>query len=77
MTHEHKKKTRSGSEWEQEKTSKKGQRLWKKPTITEEKKEDEGENEERDYSFLFSFNMNTLYETRIPGNNVRHVYFQI
>lgn len=45
--------------------------------ITEKKKEDEGENEERDYSFLFSFNMNTLYETRIPGNNVRHVYFQI
>ncbi len=47
---------KNGSEWKEEKTEKKGQRLWKKPTITENKRE--RENEEKDYSFLFSFNMN-------------------
>jgi len=35
--------------------AKKGQRLWKKPTITEKK--------EKDYSFLFFFNTNIVYTT--------------
>jgi hypothetical protein len=40
------------------KKTKKGQRLWKKPTISEKK-----ENEERDYSFLFFFNTNIVSPT--------------
>lgn len=75
---------KNGSEWneqeEEEKTSKKGQRLWKKPTITENKEgggESEREKMKKGIIPPYSPSTWTLYETRIPGNNVRHVYFQI